>query len=246
MHAGFRERLVAALESAGVAAEVVITPNRSTMVSVRAKRSLRGARELDRELRVAERLAALGDQAIAPIVAFAQDLPWAREQIQALIALVPYEPPRRARLPSGDQPASLRLRSPAPLRTRGLHHDLAELAESERRAWFPDLAPLPVTWGRRVPRRRLRSLRLGSYEPEAQLIRVHPRLDDPRVPAWFIGFVIFHEYLHHVFGLRTGPRGDRRELHPPAFREAERRHPRYDEALAWEEAHISAMLSEDW
>lgn len=246
MDAGLRERLVAALEAASVAAEVVITPNRSTMVSVRAKRSLRGARELDRELRIAERFAALGDQVIAPIVAFAQDQPGSREAIEALIALVPDEPGRRARAPSAGQSVALRLRSRPPLRSRGLHHDLTALAEAERRAFFPDVAPLPVAWGRRVPRRRLRSIRLGSYEPEEQLVRVHPRLDDPRVPAWFIGFVIFHEYLHHVLGLRMSPRGDRRELHPPAFQAAERRHPRYAEAIAWEEGHIGEVLSEDW
>lgn len=246
MDAGFRERLVAALEASGVAAEVVVTRNRSTMVSVRAKRTLRGARELDREVRVSDRLAALGDSAIEPIVAFALDRPDAQARIQALIALVPEDASRTARLPNAGQPASLRLRSRAPVRSRGLHHDLAELGEAERRVHLPELAPLPVAWGRGAPHKRLRSIRLGSYEPDEPIIRIHPRLDDPRVPAWFIGFVIFHEYLHHVHGLHMSPRGDRRELHPPAFREDEARHPRYADALAWEEAHITEILSEEW
>jgi hypothetical protein len=247
---GYRERLLNALEAAGVAAEVVITRNRTTMLSVRAKYALRGTRLLDREVRIAERFAALGDVTIDAIVAFATDAAGARERVNALIRMVPPDAPEAAAASHpGTAPLRIRSRRDPPIRSRGLHHDLAAIAEAERRVYFPELPALPVAWGRREPRgrrRQLSSIRLGSYEPQDQLVRIHPRLDDPRVPAWFIGFVIFHEYLHYALGIKMSGRGDRRELHPPAFREAETRHQRYQEALAWEEAHIKALLSPGW
>ena len=248
-----RERLSSALDAAGIAAEVVITQNRATMVSVRAKRTRRGMRELDREVRVAQRFAALGDEAIAAIVDFVSEKPGAGRKLQAMIAAMPGGADEHAlglRADPGHVAAVpyRRARREPPLRTAGLHHDLAELAEAERAAYLPALERVPVAWGRREgrPRRRLQSIRLGSYEPSGPLIKIHPRLDDPRVPAWFIGFVIFHELLHHALGIRLSPRGDRRELHPPAFKEAEAAHPRYADALAWEEQHINALLAPEW
>jgi len=260
MEPGFRERLQIALEAAGIAAEVVITQNRTTMLSVRGKRSLRGTRLLDREVRIARQFADLGAPAIDAIVAYVADAPGASARVHALIRQIPGEvgADRSVSLP-GAPARRVRRRSDPPLRSRGLHHDLAVLGETERARYFPTMAPIPITWGRREPsssrarpsleprrRRQLSSIRLGSYEANGPYVRIHSRLDDPRVPGWFIGFVIFHELLHHALGIRMSPRGDRRELHPAEFREAEARHERYAEALAWEEHNITALLSPEW
>jgi len=259
MGPGLRERLLTALEAAGIAAEVVLTENRTTMVSVRAKRSMRGTRLLDREVRIARRFAELGDTAIGVIVNYIADLPGASQRVHELIALLPAGEPghERAggRIPnrtiSAPAPRCLRRHKAPPIRSQGLHHDLTELAELERRDYFPDMTPIAIGWGRREPRQRkaLRSIRLGSYEaagPDGPMVRIHRRLDDLRVPAWFVGFVIFHELLHHALGVHMSARGDRRELHPPGFRDAEAAHPNYVEALAWEDANITALLSPEW
>jgi len=265
MEPGLRERLLTALDAAGIAAEVVLTENRTTMVSVRAKRTLRGTRLLDREVRIARRFAELGDVVVAAIVDYVADRPGASARVHELIRQLPPEAEsdaggathatvNRAISAPGSAPRYLRRLKEPPIRSRGLHHDLAELGEIERREHFPDMPAIPIGWGRREPRRRaLRSIRLGSYESSSlsgslsgPVVRIHPRLDDPRVPAWFIGFVIFHELLHHALGVHMSPRGDRRELHPAGFREAETRHPRYAEALAWEDANITALLSPEW
>lgn len=243
MGPAYREHLAAALSAAGILAEVVFTQNRTTMVSVRRRPIQRGGRVLDREIRIAERFAALGEKTIGPIVAFASGKRGALEVLRELIREVTRE---ERNAPS---PARVRPQRNVAMRSRGKHHDLAQLAELERAAHFPELATLPITWTREGPAtrsRRLRSIRLGSYDPVRQLIRIHPRLDDPRVPTWFIGFVIFHEYLHHALGIGMSRSGDRRELHPPSFRQAEARHPRYADALAWEAAHIGKVLSPSW
>jgi hypothetical protein len=270
MEPDFRDRLIAALSAAGLAAEVVITQNRSTMLSTRAKSSLRGTRLVDREVRVAELFADLGAPAIEAIVAFATDRPGAGARVRELMQQIPFEaggardPRSRAALirGSGDAdalmesppahpgaaPLRLRARGRPELRSRGRYHDLAALADVERDAHLSGEPVIPVAWGRREgrARRQLRSIRLGTYEPYGPLVRIHTRLDDPRVPDWFVGFVIFHELLHHALGIRTGPNGGRRELHPPAFREIEARHPRHAEALAWEARYIRALLSAQW
>lgn len=133
--------------------------------------------------------------------------------------------------------------TPAPvLATEGHVHDLEHLLATERQR--VDLAALEaptVGWGRwpGVPPRR--SLRLGSClaGPPA-VVRIHPVLDHREVPDWFVGFVLYHELLHLRFPPLTD--GRRRVVHPRSFRMAERRHPRWAEAEAWERAHVGALL----
>lgn len=129
---------------------------------------------------------------------------------------------------------------------RGAIHDLSLIAEAERLRAFPDVAPIPVGWGRGSRGRQLRSIRLASYEPTARIIRVHPRLDDLRVPAWFIGVVLFHEYLHHVLGVLPAQTGGRWRMHTREFKRREAEHPRHDEAARWEAANIAAIVSASW
>lgn len=94
-------------------------------------------------------------------------------------------------------------------------HDLSALAERVRTEYFPTTGSLTIQWGRKIEREKRRSIRLGSYDPRSQIIRIHPLLDSARVPAWFIQSIIHHEYLHHVLG----PRHNRRfHLHEGRFR----------------------------
>lgn len=131
-----------------------------------------------------------------------------------------------------------------PLRPSGETHDLGRLFESmcasaldaEERG---RLGRPALTWGRSTRRAR-RSLQLGSYDPELKLIRIHPVLDQPSVPAWFVRFVLFHEALHALQPPRQ--EGGRTLHHPPEFRARERRHPDQPRADAWQERSIGALL----
>ncbi len=138
------------------------------------------------------------------------------------------------------------------LRTRGAHHDLRALLDAVVEEHFsedvvgevagPDMTSVEITWGRLPPRRRRRrrSIRLGTYTHDAQLIRIHPALDQASVPSFFVAFVIFHELLHHVVPAR--PIGSRLDHHPPAFKRRERAHPDYQRALRWETQNLDALL----
>jgi hypothetical protein len=71
-------------------------------------------------------------------------------------------------------------------------------------------------------------------------VRVHRSLDDPRIPRWYVGFVLFHELLHHHFGIDEVD--GRRRIHPPEFRAREREHPRYADARHFEEHVLPVLL----
>jgi hypothetical protein len=131
------------------------------------------------------------------------------------------------------------------LRTHGRHHDLVplarELAAVELRDDFAGADELPrITWGRAAPSRSRRSLRLGSYDYAARVVRVHPVLDQPAVPRWFVRFVLFHELLHAV--LDEPPRRGRRVLHGPEFRRREQAYRDYARARTWERENIDALI----
>ncbi|MHC4974781.1 MAG: hypothetical protein ACYTG3_20890 [Planctomycetota bacterium] len=142
--------------------------------------------------------------------------------IDARLEALPPPPPRRARL-----------------RQRGEHHDLAGLAaplfDAEFILDFEERGRPGVTWGRRGRSRARRSLHLGSYAPAGHVVRVHPVLDRPSVPAWFVRYVLFHEILHAAL-----PGAD----HGPAFRARERAYPDYGRAAAWQRVHIGGLIRE--
>lgn len=152
-------------------------------------------------------------------------------------------------LTRGDRSAWARLRRRLPKQattgeaatTRGQCHDLDELLVLERERLPRDPGEVHLGWGRwpTIPPRR--SLRLGSCDNGSPpQIRIHPVLDHDSVPAWFVGFVLFHELLHVIFP--PIDRGLRRELHPASFRAAERRHPHYSDALRWENERVHELL----
>lgn len=124
-----------------------------------------------------------------------------------------------------------------PLETCGEFHDLAPLADGLFAAEFAaDFETLPrprVTWGHRRRSRARRTLFLGSYQRENNVVRVHPALDRPFVPDWFVRYVLHHEILHAAL---PG------EKHGPTFRLRERAYPDFRRATAWEKANISRLI----
>ena len=60
-----------------------------------------------------------------------------------------------------------------------------------------DFDKLKITWGKNSRRRRV-SIRFGSYDKKRNLVRIHPVLDNPDVPEYFIKSVIYHEIAHFI------------------------------------------------
>jgi hypothetical protein len=126
--------------------------------------------------------------------------------------------------------------------TAGRAHDLSMIYGDLNRRFFGGRLSVPITWGRGVGRARRGGLTFGSYDPILALIRIHPVLDRPDVPRYFVESVVYHEMLHHHLG-GVADRAGRTVYHTRAFREAEARFPRHQEALAWEKHNLPQLLS---
>lgn len=131
-------------------------------------------------------------------------------------------------------------RKPSQLESRGQCFDLQELFDSLNAELFQGGIRARIGWGRQSARRKRKSIRLGVYDHKAREIRVHPALDRPDVPRFFVEYIVFHEMLHQLF---PSDRPDGRNVHhPQAFRDRERAFPRYEAAVAWEAQHLNQLL----
>jgi CRISPR/Cas system CMR subunit Cmr6 (Cas7 group RAMP superfamily) len=122
---------------------------------------------------------------------------------------------------------------PLPLRNADQrNYRLASLAAEVHRTYFYKYPPLPVRWGQQITRKRRRSIRLGSYNHVTTEIRIHPLLNAPDIPAFFIQSVIYHEYLHHVLGAS----------HNRRFHKEERKFRYFRESKEWIRRHLWLLL----
>jgi len=128
-------------------------------------------------------------------------------------------------------------------REHGEVHNLRSLFDDVNTTEFGGAVQAKITWGLEPRQRRRRSIRLGSFCPSSGLIRIHPRLDDVKVPYFFIRYVVFHEMLHAHVGILDGPDG-RRRIHHGDFQARERSYRDYPAAIAWLEdpRNLSRLL----
>ena len=144
--------------------------------------------------------------------------------------------------------AFIRRVSPAQLRRRlriepvGRHHDLSAIFAALNRRYFSGRIAATITFGPAPRSRRPRkSIKMGSYSADSRVIRIHPARDQPKVPRYFVEWIVFHEMLHHVYRARRGDDG-RRCVHPPAFMQHERRFHDFQRAQAWEDENLDVLL----
>ena len=141
----------------------------------------------------------------------------------------------------------------APLLARGKHHDLLTIFDDLNERYFGNQVQAVITWGQRAGKpgartgARRSTIKLGSYDAIDRLIRVNVSLDRTWVPRYFVAFVVYHEMLHHVIPARNARDGSgdllgRRILHPPEFRERERRFRNYERAITWERRFLGRLL----
>jgi hypothetical protein len=122
----------------------------------------------------------------------------------------------------------------------GRFFHLEEIRDRLNERFFQGGVRACIGWGRTPGRRRRKSIRLGVYDHQTREIRIHPALDHPEVPRFFVEFIVFHEMLHQLFPSSNGP--GRRVHHPRAFRDRERAFPLYEAAIAWERENLRALL----
>ena len=127
------------------------------------------------------------------------------------------------------------------LLARGRFHDLQEIYDRLNAAHFDGKIEARIGWGPVRPGRRRRTVKTGVYVQDARIIRIHPTLDRSQVPEFYVAAVVFHEMLHQAVPAREV--NGRRIVHGAEFRRRERSYPDHARARAWEDRHLSLLLS---
>ncbi|MFN7133992.1 MAG: hypothetical protein ACK4N5_18085 [Myxococcales bacterium] len=126
------------------------------------------------------------------------------------------------------------------LNPRGTCYDLKELYDRLNATEFDGRIRARIGWGRGTQERRRRTIRMGVYDHLSRTIRIHPALDRPEVPEFFVAYIVFHEMLHQAIPCKE--EGGRRQHHSPEFRAREQQYPDYERAIAWEKQHLHLLL----
>ena len=113
-------------------------------------------------------------------------------------------------------------------KTRGRYYDLeAVFYNCNQRNFGGKMArPKVMHWSARVNHSTM-----GSYNINEDILMINRGLDRSDVPAYVLDFVMYHELLHKVLGVKTS--GSRRVSHSKEFRDLEQRHPDYERAQAF-------------
>lgn len=210
--------------------KLTLTANRTVFASWRERRQADGEHAV--ELRLHRHFLDADDQVLEALANLGSGVGAARRRARAALRTWwtgldhPEVPPSAAR--------------PVRIRTRGQSHDLEPLLRAVQADHFPEIAAA-ISWSRGSHAPRRRTIRLGSWDQRRALVRIHPALDRPWVPAWVIETIIHHELAHGAAPPRPGS-GRRRHVHHAEFRELERQHPRASEAERWIAEHLPRLL----
>lgn len=201
--------------------DLIITDNRRRMLS--SKR-----RKHRQEIRVHHMFVDSDDEIVDAIADLAAGKSGARELLQEYVA---------------DNREEIRMRpSASELRTDGEFFELQSVLKSARGYLDGyELDDIQITWGRRSRGRK--SIRLGSFDFERRLVRVHPALDREWIPGFFVEYIVYHELVHAVCPPEMGQ--TQRRVHTEEFRELERRFPKYQEAVEWESENLGRILDRE-
>jgi len=111
--------------------------------------------------------------------------------------------------------------------TKGHVYDLDEVFARVNAAYFENRMAKPkLAWNRTLTARKF-----AHYQPAHDALMFSLSLDDPRVPAYAIDFVMYHELLHKKHGIKLI--NGRRVSHSSEFAADERLYPMFEEAETW-------------
>lgn len=107
---------------------------------------------------------------------------------------------------------------------RGDVYDLGDVFDRVNREYFGGLVKRPkLFWSRSLTLRKF-----GHYDWVGDAVMLSRTLDAPAVPRFVVDFIMFHELLHKVHGLRWS--GGRGYAHTADFYRDEKRFAHYDAA----------------
>lgn len=131
--------------------------------------------------------------------------------------------------------------------SKGTVFELRPRADELNRLYFGNALTFSVSWNRHVRRTKTypRTLHLGLCSTVNKEILIHPLLDQPGMPEYFLDYILFHEMTH----LEVVPRPDqsgRMIAHSKEFYAKETQFPRYKEAIAFQEKQLTLFIRSWW
>jgi predicted metal-dependent hydrolase len=110
--------------------------------------------------------------------------------------------------------------------SRGQHFDLEAIFHKVNQAYFNGEMPKPnLVWNKTLTHRKF-----GHYHSASDTVMLSISLDRASIPAYVLEFVMYHELLHKQIGTKNHK--GRQYAHTQAFREAEAKFPRREQAEA--------------
>ena len=129
----------------------------------------------------------------------------------------------------------LQLRSP-----RGRTYHLAQIEESLRQRFPIRCRGVRIGWSGRVTP-CLMGKWIAMPKGSRNVIIINRLLDDPRVPRYYLEYIVFHELLHEVIPIRR--EGGKWVHHSMEFRRLERQFPAFERARRWERKNIFRLFA---
>lgn len=123
-----------------------------------------------------------------------------------------------------------------PLEQRGNIYNLQEILDRIR--LLLPVENVSIGWSNRIRLGNFSSMTFGIYDKYRRQIRIHPLLDDPEVPLYFLEFIVYHEMLHAVCPTKMDGCG-RCSIHTREFKEKERQFPHYKRAKEWAKTSLT-------
>jgi hypothetical protein len=137
-----------------------------------------------------------------------------------------------------------RNRRPSPgninIKHQGTHFNLLDSFHMVNESYFNGEIICSISWGKIIKRSCRRSIRLGSYSPVSDMIRINPVLDRDYVPQYVVDSIIYHEMLHKFLGFRNI--SGRRFFHDSVFKEMEKNFVHGSAAKAWIKNNLNLLM----
>jgi len=111
--------------------------------------------------------------------------------------------------------------------------DLIKIFDSLNSKYFNNEVYAGICW--RTIRLGKERVTLGVCSTDERVIRINACLKDPRIPLWYVKYIVFHEMIHALQGPLDEPHG-------PEFYAIEQEYPDFEKAIAFEEKKLHKIL----
>ena len=124
----------------------------------------------------------------------------------------------------------------------GRYFDLRAIFDKINGKYFANrLKNYTIMWGQKRKQPPKAYFVFGTIQEEDRVIKIHPLLDAPFVPTWFLEYIMYHEMLHAFVPDEFDSSG-RRIVHHEKFNKRERKFHFYRRAKKWEDENLARFL----